>query len=134
MGAGDGSSAAGSASANCSPLDGVYRLTYRELSGNCGAQPEELIEFDEGKSVPSASQRCQPGGESMATPCKLERDSRCTVSDPLTGSLLGTVDVTGTLNEVEDNSAIEGVFEVVLTETSGASCMSSYDVQGERVR
>lgn len=131
--AGSGASSS-AASANCSPLDGLYRFTYVKRGGNCDDQPEELVQFNAGSSAPSASQSCQGGGEEMATACTLQRDSMCSVSDPLTGSFLGTVNVTGTLTEVNDNTTVKGSFNVTTNDTTGASCQGVYDVTAVKVR
>jgi hypothetical protein len=121
-------------SKNCSPLDGVYRFSYTRRSGTCDDQPEELVQFHNGASAPSASQSCQADREAMTSPCTLARDSMCSVSDPLTGTFLGTTHVTGMLTEVSDNTSVTGSFNVTVSDTSGASCQGVYDVTAVRVR
>jgi hypothetical protein len=127
--AGDNTGSAGSSGSNCSPLDGVYKLTYTKASGDCPSQPDELVSFNAGESVMSPAQRCT-GAESMSTPCTLKRDTTCNISDPLTGSLLGVAQVSGSLNEVGDNTTIEGSLDVILNDTSGMSCMGTFTVRG----
>jgi hypothetical protein len=70
----------------------------------------------------------------MSSSCTLNRDSMCSVSDPLTGELLGTMHVTGTLTEVVDNTTVKGSFSVTVNDTTGASCQAVYDVTAVRTR
>jgi hypothetical protein len=128
------SGAAGAAGSACRPLDGVYRFSYTLRSGNCGAQQDELLQFVNGRSMPAPTQSCQSGGESMVTACELRRDSQCTVSDAITGELLGAAHVTGVLSETSDNSSVKGRFDVRITDVTGGTCASTYDVIGTRVR
>lgn len=121
-------------SSECSPLDGVYQFTYTLRSGTCGAQPDEFVQFNDGVSVPSTSQNCQPGGEQMTTSCELQRQSMCTVSDPISGVLLGTTHISGALTEASDNSGAQGSFDVTITPPSGTSCQSTYAVTATRVQ
>jgi hypothetical protein len=127
-----GAGSAASGDRQCSPLDGVYSFSYVGRTGNCGSQTPELLEFRNGRSVPTGALSCQAGGEAMTDACSFTRDSTCTVSDPVTGVLLGTTRVTGTLTEVTDNTRIEGSFQVTIVDTSGRSCQGSYDVVGVR--
>lgn len=122
------------ARAQCSPLDGVYQFSYALRSGNCGPQPDELLQFVNGSSKPQPSQSCQGGGEAMVTICDLQRDSMCAVSDPVTGSLLGHVHVSGTLTETPDNTRVTGSFDVSIVDTRGSSCEGTYDVVGVKTR
>jgi hypothetical protein len=134
--AGDGTQpgSAGASSATCSALNGIYRFTYQLHSGTCGAQPEELLQFNNGKSVPSATLNCQAGGEAMTTACTYAFDRTCAASDPLTGALLGNTHVTGTLSELSDNSEVQGSLDFVLSDTSGQSCEGTYDVTAIRAQ
>jgi hypothetical protein len=119
-------------SMNCSPLDGTYRFTYAERSGDCGPQPQELLRFVNGRSIASPSLNCQAGGEAMVSRCDLQRDSTCAVSDPNSGALVGHIRVVGVLSELVDNSRVEGTLDVAIVNTTGGSCESSYDVVGIR--
>jgi hypothetical protein len=122
-------SAAGTGSiASCSPLDGVYRFTYTERSGTCGPQPSELLQFNQGRSMPSFALSCQSAGEAMSTPCQLEYDRTCAVSDPVSGVLVGNSHVTGVLSEPSDNTQARGTLDISQSSTSGQSCESTYDV------
>lgn len=118
--------------ASCSPLDGLYQFSYTQRSGTCGAQPSEVLRFVNGASMPSGTQNCQSGGEVMVSPCELERNSSCQVSDAISGGLLGTSHIAGTLSETPDYTKVEGTFDVTLVDNTGASCESTYDVIGTR--
>jgi hypothetical protein len=120
------------ARAQCSPLDGVYQFSYSLRSGNCGPQPDELLQFANGRSKPSPSVSCQAGGEAMVTVCDLQRDSMCAVSDPISGALIGHVHVTGMLTESPDYTRVTGSLDVAILDTSGSSCQGTYDVVGTR--
>jgi hypothetical protein len=127
--AGGAVSAAGTGSSvTCSALDGVYRFTYTERSGTCGAQPEELLQFSQGRSMPSFALSCQSAGETMSTPCQLEYDRTCAISDPVSGLLQGSSHVTGVLSEAYDNTQARGTLDIMQSNTSGQSCESTYDV------
>jgi hypothetical protein len=127
-------SAGSSGGGACSPLDGIYHFSYSLRSGTCGPQPDELLEFRNGRSFISPSLNCQPGGEAMTGACTLERDSMCAVSDPATGLLLGHVHVSGVLTEVNDNTRVQGTLAVASIDTNGASCDGSYDAVGVKTR
>ena len=126
----EGGSAAGPT--NCSPLDGTYTFTYTQRSGNCGAQPSEVLVFVNGVSRTNPAATCQSGGEVMSSACDLVRDRTCAVSDPVTGSLLGHTRVSGTLSEVNDNTRVEGTLDASIVDTTGRTCQSTYDVVGVR--
>jgi hypothetical protein len=131
---GEGSAAGSVSSGSCSPLDGVYRVTYTHSAGTCGPQPDESIEYHAGVAVPSGSASCQAGGESMTSPCQLRRNSRCALSDPLSGSLLGYAQVSGTLTETNGNKRLEGSLDVSIADTNGGSCESTYQVVFNKLR
>jgi hypothetical protein len=131
------SSAAGSGSSsasNCLPLHGLYRASYAEVSGTCGPQSEELLEYNNGVQAMSGTSNCQAGGSVMVSPCELRRNSSCALSEGTTGSLLGQARVVGSLMETDSNRRLEGDLEITLTDTSGATCKSTYDVIVVRVR
>jgi hypothetical protein len=133
---GDGTSGGDSSSAesaNCSPLDGLYRFQYRKLAGTCDDLPEELLQFTQGRLATAATHTCQAGGAAMVSPCDFQLDRGCTVSDALSGSLLGMSRVTGVLSELVDNTSLEGTIDFTLTDTTGATCKSTFDVTGTRV-
>jgi hypothetical protein len=138
--AGDGSgSAAGSGSSShgnsaCSPLDGIYRVSYSQSSGSCGPQSDELIEYRNGVAVATGASSCQAGGEVMTSPCELRRSSTCALSDGLSGALLGYATVSGTLSETQGNERLEGSLDVTLTDNTGSSCDSTYHVVVAKTR
>jgi len=135
---GDGSSAAddgqgGAPSGACSPLSGVYRFSYELRSGSCGELPDEVLEFVQGRLQSTATHSCQAGGVVMIRPCDLQLDRRCSVSDPLTGALLGSTRVKGVLSEPRDNTRAQGTIELVITDTSGGTCSAQYAVEATRI-
>jgi len=122
-------SAAGSGSGTaCAPLDGVYRATYTQLSGSCGPQSDELLEYRAGRAVPNGTSSCQVGGEAMVSACELRRSSVCALSDGLSGTLIGHASVDGTLRETDGNERLEGTLEVAIRDTTGRTCESTYQV------
>lgn len=131
---GEGAAAGSVSSGACGPLDGVYRVTYTQSVGTCGAQPEELIEYHSGVAVPSGSSSCQAGGEAMTSPCQLRRSSRCALSDSSNGGLLGYAQVTGTLTETNGNKRLEGSLDITIADTNGGECTSTYQVVFSKVR
>ena len=130
------SSAAGSGSSasNCLPLNGTYRASYSEVSGNCGPKSEELLEFQNGVQAMSGTSNCQAGGSLMVSPCELRRNSSCALSDGTTGSLLGQARVVGTLMEVDSHRRLEGSLEITFTDTTGSTCTSLYSVLLRKIR
>ena len=129
------SSAAGIGSAsNCLPLHGIYRASYSEVSGTCGPQSEELLEYNNGVQATSGTSNCQAGGSVMVSPCELRRNSSCALSDGTTGTLLAQARVVGSLTETDSNRRLEGSLEIVLTDTTGSTCNSTYGVVLVRVR
>jgi hypothetical protein len=131
---GDGAAAGSVSSGSCSPLDGVYRISYTQRVGTCGAQPDESLEYRNGVAVPSGGSNCQAGGEAMTSPCQLRRSSRCAVSDPTTGSFLGYAQVSGTLTETDGNKRLEGELDISVSDTNGGNCESTYQVVFSKVR
>ena len=94
----------------------------------------QLLQFVNGRSIQSPTLNCQAGGEVMISACQLQRDSMCAVSDPVTGSLIGHVHVSGVLMEVPDNTRVQGRLDVAVTDTTGTSCQGSYDAVGVKTR
>ena len=131
---GQGSAAGSGSSGACSPLDGVYRVSYTQSVGTCGPQPDESIEYHSGVAVPSGGSSCQAGGEAMTSLCQLRRSSRCALSDPSHGGLLGYVQASGTLTETDGNRRLEGSLDISISDTSGGSCESTYQVVFSKVR
>lgn len=134
---GDDSSGSGDSShqsASCSPLDGIYRFQYRKLSGSCDDLPDERLQFTQGRLATSGTHNCQAGGDAMVSPCDYQLDRACSVSDALSGGLLGMTRVTGVLSEAVDNTSLEGTIDFTLTDTTGATCMGTFDVTGTRTR
>ena len=64
----------------------------------------------------------------MVSPCELKRDSQCALSDGFSGALLGYARVKGTLAETDGNKRLEGRLDVGITDNSGSSCESTYQV------
>jgi len=134
---GDSSSGSGASNrqgAACRPLDGIYRFQYRKRTGTCDELPEELLEFRQGRLATSETHNCQAGGAAMVSSCDFQLNRSCSVSDAWSGGLLGMTRVIGTLSETVDNTSVEGTLDFTLVETTGASCMSTFDVTGTRVR
>jgi hypothetical protein len=132
-------SAAGSGSSsnsvnNCIPLDGVYRVSYSQVSGDCGPQSDELLEYHNGVAATSGTSNCQSGGAAMVSPCELQRDSSCALSDGTTGTLLAHARVAGSLREADANRRLEGSLDVTLTDTTGLTCHSLYSVVAVKIR
>lgn len=132
-----GSSSSSSSSVNsssCIPLDGLYRVTYVEVTGNCGPQSEEAVQYSNGELVPNGTTSCQAGGSAMVSLCEMRRDSLCALSEGTTGTLIANARVTGTLTETDSNRRLEGNLDVTLVDTTGATCESTYHATAVKTR
>jgi hypothetical protein len=126
-----GSAAASSGSASCATLDGVYAISFTEHSGGtCGPRGSEVDQFINGQPAPSATQNCT-GGQTPVSACVTQRQQVCQVSD-LSGAFLGSLQLSGTLTQVANDTQLQGTINITLTDTTGHSCSSTYDLSGVR--
>lgn len=77
-------------SGDCDMPDGLYRVSLRQESGNCGPISDSVI------SIPSMTMNtCVSTGRIAADMCWVEVNFRCPQADGSTLTLIGKLDVVG---------------------------------------
>lgn len=116
---GCGSEAAAPAE-SCGPRAGLYRATYVTRSGDCGAIPEAVINFDD-----PAPAGCTSKYPSDTASCRVMGDVTC----PADGMPTSKVNVKGVTTWQPGGASGAGVVSFAITEASGkVACQGTYDV------
>lgn len=121
--------------AGCSALDGLFQVSYERRSGNCGQQPDEILQFVAGRLQSSFAASCDVGDEASVSSCDVELDRTCKLSDPSTGAFFATSKIKGTLSQIPADDSAEGNVDISLLDNgdSGA-CEGSYFITAVRTR
>jgi hypothetical protein len=119
---------AGGCGFDCSKTDrrGEYRAEFFEIEGSCGDIPTAMVPVTAELPDGCALEEADRWSNDL---CTLKRTFRCRLDD---GSHF--IAVAETTQETEDGSHIQGTIQITFVPAHGQVCMSTYDIEYERVK
>jgi hypothetical protein len=115
----------------CTPLAGVYRVSYSKRTGDCADLPEQLAQFADRTNASALSPSCISAVETSVDGCDRQEDGICPVNDD-TGTSIGQARL-ATMLSSSDDTHLEGTASISLTTFDGTGCTATYAVSGVKI-